>query len=84
MYGHGRLRDGDERYARCYRNVQPGMMRLLRSAMILLLVCAAGAQAQQASRTYVVAHGAWGGGWDWKTVDSLLTAQGHRVFRPDR
>ena len=58
------------------------MMVLLRRVVFLLLVCATGAQAQQASRTYVIAHGAWGGCWDWKTVDSLLTAQGHRVFRP--
>jgi pimeloyl-ACP methyl ester carboxylesterase len=23
----------------------------------------------------------WSGGWDWRTVDSLLTARGHRVYR---
>lgn len=34
-------------------------------------------------RTFVIVHGAWGGSWDWRTVDSLLTAQGHRVYRPD-
>ena len=33
--------------------------------------------------TFVIVHGAWGGSWDWRTVDSLLTAQGHRVHRPD-
>jgi pimeloyl-ACP methyl ester carboxylesterase len=32
--------------------------------------------------TYVLIHGAWGGGWDWKTVDHLLTADGHTVYRP--
>jgi pimeloyl-ACP methyl ester carboxylesterase len=32
--------------------------------------------------TYVIVHGAWGGGWDWKTVDHLLTADGHTVYRP--
>ncbi len=31
--------------------------------------------------TYVIVHGAWGGGWDWRAVDSLLTLQGHRVLR---
>jgi len=31
--------------------------------------------------TFVLVHGAWGGGWDWWTVDSLLTARGHRVER---
>ena len=37
--------------------------------------------AQQQPRSYVLVHGAWGGGWDWRTVDSLLTARGHRVVR---
>lgn len=32
--------------------------------------------------TYVIVHGAWGGGWDWKHVDDLLTADGQTVFRP--
>jgi pimeloyl-ACP methyl ester carboxylesterase len=27
-------------------------------------------------------HGAWGGGWDWKHVDQLLTADGYKVYRP--
>jgi pimeloyl-ACP methyl ester carboxylesterase len=33
------------------------------------------------THTYVIVHGAWGGGWDWKTVDSMLTARGNRVHR---
>lgn len=32
--------------------------------------------------TYVLVHGASGGGWDWKTMDELLTAEGHTVYRP--
>jgi pimeloyl-ACP methyl ester carboxylesterase len=35
-----------------------------------------------AQYTYVLVHGASGGGWDWKTMDELLTADGHRVYRP--
>lgn len=31
--------------------------------------------------TYVFVHGAWGGGWDWRHVDDLLTAGGNKVFR---
>ncbi len=31
--------------------------------------------------TYVIVHGAWGGGWDWRAVDSMLTRHGHRVVR---
>jgi len=37
--------------------------------------------AQQAHHTYVIVHGAWGGGWDWRAVDSMLTLSGHRVVR---
>lgn len=32
--------------------------------------------------TYVIVHGAWGGGWSFKKVDSLLTAAGSKVYRP--
>ena len=32
--------------------------------------------------TYVIVHGATGGGWDWREMDNLLTAQGHTVYRP--
>ena len=32
--------------------------------------------------TYLIVHGASGGGWDWKTMDELLTAAGHKVYRP--
>jgi pimeloyl-ACP methyl ester carboxylesterase len=36
----------------------------------------------QHNYTYVIVHGAWGGGWDWKRVDDLLTADGQTVYRP--
>ncbi len=32
--------------------------------------------------TYVIVHGAWGGGWAWREVAGLLTARGHEVYRP--
>ncbi len=32
--------------------------------------------------TYVIVHGSWGGGWDWKHVGQLLTADGNEVYRP--
>ena len=31
---------------------------------------------------YVIVHGAWGGGWAFKNVDSLLTDEGSIVYRP--
>ena len=53
-------------------------------ACALAALCAPPAGGQQraaATHTYVIVHGAWGGGWDWRPVDSLLTAAGHRVHR---
>ena len=52
---------------------------------LVLLFVAMKANAQQqrfADATYVFVHGAWGGGWEYKKVDSILTAQGHKVYRP--
>lgn len=51
---------------------------------LVLLAVALGSgpiRAQQTHRTYVLVHGAWGGGWDWRAVDSMLTMRGHRVVR---
>lgn len=39
------------------------------------------AQAAEPRRHFVVVHGAWGGGWDWRGIDSILTRQGHSVDR---
>jgi pimeloyl-ACP methyl ester carboxylesterase len=32
--------------------------------------------------TYILVHGMTGGGWDWKQIDKLLSADGHQVYRP--
>ncbi|MFH6784173.1 MULTISPECIES: alpha/beta hydrolase [Methylobacterium] len=40
------------------------------------------AQAQGAPKTYVLVHGAYGGGWIWRDVAASLRGQGHRVFTP--
>lgn len=34
------------------------------------------------SKAFVLAHGAWHGGWCWERVAQRLRAQGHRVFSP--
>jgi pimeloyl-ACP methyl ester carboxylesterase len=34
------------------------------------------------SRTFVLVHGAWHGGWCWRSVSDRLRASGHRVFAP--
>lgn len=31
---------------------------------------------------YVIVHGAWGGGWAFKKIDSLLTDKGNTIYRP--
>jgi pimeloyl-ACP methyl ester carboxylesterase len=33
-------------------------------------------------KTYVLVHGAWGGGWVWAPVAERLRGMGHRVFTP--
>jgi pimeloyl-ACP methyl ester carboxylesterase len=35
-----------------------------------------------ASKTYVLVHGAWHGGWCWSKVASILRARGHAVVTP--
>ncbi|MDN4504290.1 alpha/beta hydrolase [Alteromonadaceae bacterium BrNp21-10] len=32
--------------------------------------------------TYILVHGATGGGWDWKGIDDRLTTNNHQVYRP--
>ncbi len=32
--------------------------------------------------TFVLVHGGWAGGWQWKEVASLLRATGHEVYTP--
>lgn len=51
------------------------------------LLLAGGSRAAEAAAgtphfTYVLVHGATGGGWGFKEVDRLLTADGHKVYRP--
>jgi pimeloyl-ACP methyl ester carboxylesterase len=41
----------------------------------------ADAQARETPRHFVIVHGAWGGGWDWRGIDSMLTRLGHTVDR---
>jgi pimeloyl-ACP methyl ester carboxylesterase len=32
--------------------------------------------------TFLVCHGAWGGGWSWKKMQPLMQAAGHRLVAP--
>ncbi len=60
-------------------------------AIIIIIVQSAAANIGHANesdttangpQTFVIVHGATGGGWDWKTVANGLIAQGHTVYRP--
>jgi pimeloyl-ACP methyl ester carboxylesterase len=63
-------------------------MRFRISLCILLILCIAAGIAWPVYRsthrrfTYVLVHGAYGGGWNWRQVDDLMTADGQKVFRP--
>ena len=43
---------------------------------------AASAPAGAPGFTYVIVHGAWGGGWAFREVERRLRADGHTVYRP--
>lgn len=63
---------------------RPMSPQLRRFALPLLLLLPSLLHAQPRRpdpRTFVIVHGAWGGGWDWQRVDSALMARGHRVYR---
>jgi esterase/lipase len=32
--------------------------------------------------TFVLVHGAYGGGWQWRTIADMLREAGHVVFAP--
>ena len=34
------------------------------------------------AKTFLVCHGAWGGGWSWKKMHPLMRAGGHRLLTP--
>lgn len=58
-------------------------MRMILVVVLLMVGGANSAWGQEGGgATFVVVHGAWGGGWAWGAVDSMLTAEGHRMTRP--
>ncbi len=38
--------------------------------------------ASHSQRTFLLCHGAWGGGWSWKKMHPLMQAAGHRFLTP--
>ena len=60
-------------------------MKIIASVLsvILSVVISTRVSGQQKSQTtFVIVHGAWGGSWAFKKVDSLMTAHGALVYRP--
>ena len=56
---------------------------LVGAATSPVFMAAAGtAAAQSSSKTYVLVHGAWHGGWCWKEVADRLRGMGHSVSTP--
>lgn len=52
-------------------------------SIIFFITISSLVSAQQKSQTtFVIVHGAWGGSWAFKKVDSLMTAHGALVYRP--
>jgi len=51
------------------------------STAVCLDSVGASQQPESPTYTYVLVHGASGGGWDWKYMGQLLSAKGHTVYR---
>ena len=57
------------------------MKRILQLFFVAAFICSNG-YSQTAKPVYVIVHGAWGGGWAFKKVDSLMREKGCVVYRP--
>ena len=55
---------------------------LLMGFLLALLLQGTLSASEEPQYTYVLVHGSAGGGWDWRTMDEILTADGHTVYRP--
>src|SRR5205823_4884650 len=40
------------------------------------------AMSHASPKSYLVCHGAWGGGWSWRKMHPLMQAAGHRLLTP--
>lgn len=63
-----------------HRGVYPTCLTVL-FTLLLFLNFSTSAQ-KPGQKTCVIVHGAFGGGWAFSKVDSLLTLQGYKVYRP--
>ena len=56
--------------------------RQLLAGLTVAPLVATTAKLRAPSRTFVLVHGAWHGGWCWKKVIPMLASAGHRVLAP--
>jgi pimeloyl-ACP methyl ester carboxylesterase len=64
------------------RNLLKGAAAGVPIAMGSVASWPATALAQAGTKTFVLAHGSWHGGWCWKKVADRLRAKGHAVYTP--
>jgi pimeloyl-ACP methyl ester carboxylesterase len=59
-------------------------MKLIQNSLITLFVIISTIVSAQEKpqTTFVIVHGAWGGSWAFKEIDSLMTTNGNLVYRP--
>ena len=57
------------------------MKKLLLVLLSLTVAASTYAAKTDQPHTYVIVHGATAGGWEWKTTDNFLEADGHETYR---
>src|SRR6476659_6394160 len=62
--------------------IRPQLLIIL-SAILISHSLAFQAVAQSTKPTIVIVHGAWGGAWAFRKVDSELREKGYNVYRPE-
>ncbi len=69
------------------RHFRISLLSIVCGLPLLMLGCG-GATVQAVSdhkttpKTFVIVHGAWGGGWGFKELAGIIQAAGHQVYRP--
>jgi pimeloyl-ACP methyl ester carboxylesterase len=58
------------------------MRKFFQLLLLLVLSYTISFSQKHNKQVYVIVHGAWGGSWAFKKVDSLLTEKGSLVYRP--
>ena len=62
------------------------IMTILKSVILIYLLAlpaipVSASYNDRSQETFVLVHGATGGGWDWRTMENILVERGHKVHR---